>query len=1320
MIQRLMIHLAGAAIFSLGLALAQTPCAAVAQPQDAAKQILDASGVKGGLIVHVGCGDGKLTAALKAGDGWLVQGLDADPANVEKARKQIQSLGLYGPVSVDRFDGKHLPYAENLVNLVVAEDLGKISMDEVMRALCPNGVACVKKDGAWTKTVKPRPKEIDEWTHYLHDAGNNAVANDAVVGPPRHLQWVGSPKWARHHDHMASLDAMVSANGRVFYIMDEGPTAAILLPSKWFLVARDAFNGTILWKRPIAEWNTQLWPLKSGPNQLPRRLVAIGDRVYVTLGIDAPLSELDAATGKTIREYEGTQHTEEIMASDGVLYALVSPAANKWKEYRPKHTYVWDNTQRANRDWAWDEVPRRVMAFQMSNSAPIWNQEGKVAPLTLAVNRERIFLYDGERARCLDRKNGKEVWASEPIERKASFPTGYGPTLVSYEDVVLLSVENKTMIALAAASGKKLWSSEHHRGGHASPDDMLVINGVVWSGQVAAGADSGIFTGRDVRTGEVKSEFPCDSNAYWFHHRCYRSKATTSYVLTSRTGIEFVDVNAKHWTINHWVRGGCLYGVMPCNGLVYAPPHSCGCYLESKLFGLNALAPESASRKAPVNPPDSERLERGPAYAEISNLKSQIPNSKSEVSNLKSEISNSADWPTYRHDIARSAFTKAPVAADLKRAWQADLGGKLSSVVAADGKVFVASINAHTVHALDANTGKALWSYIAGGRVDSPPTIYQGLALFGSADGWVYCLRAGDGQLAWRFRAAPDDRKIMAYEQLESPWPVSGSVLAHDGAVYCVAGRSIFLDGGMRLLRLDPQTGRKLSETILDDRNPQTGEDIQKLMKGLDMPVALPDVLSCDGTSVYMRAQRFDLKGARQELGPIDAKEQTGEGVHLFSRSGFLDDAWWHRSFWMYGKGVSSGYGAWYRPGNLAPAGRLMAFDDAAVYGFDRKPEYMCNASVYEYYLYAANKQTTEDRIQRVNAANGKINAASPKKSASSSDWAARKKFSLTELSAAGFKWAEDKPPIQARAMALADKILFIAGPPDVVDEEQVFATPDDPAIRAKLDEQVAALEGRKGAQILAFSVADGKKLCAFELDSPPTFDGMAAAFGRLYLSCMDGKLICLGGEGAALKAAPGANLSPMDVSLKNTASAPAPGAAKAAGPSAAAEFAKVLQADIAKSAIGYQLATQGKGEGLVLKKLDAPLKGKVTLKCNLRFNEGAAPDRTMKNGFLIFGDTPNEDSLVKCGLRLAMKTAVIAQGTIAKGKGASEKIEMEAVGDHDLTVVVDLDSGQVTLTTAKQTVSAKLDRRMESIQYIGYCAMGSISDFSPIEISNK
>jgi len=1306
--------------------------------QAAARQILEATNIRGGVIVHLGCGEGKLTAALQPAAPSLVHGLDADPRNVEAARRHIRSLGLYGKVSADHWTGTRLPYIDNLVNLIVAESPGPVSKDEMMRVLAPGGVAYVKAKSRWTKLVKPRPPQIDEWTHYLHDPGNSAVAHDAEVGPPRHLQWVSDPAWSRHHDHMASMSALVSSHGRIFYIMDEGPREAILLPSQWSLVARDAFNGTILWKRSIPEWNTQLWPLKSGPNQLPRRLVAVGDRVYVTLGIDAPLSVLDAATGKTLRTYAGTDHTDEVLASDGTLFLLVAHAPNRWKSYRPAFTYVWDNTKRANDQWAWDRAERSILAVDADSGAVLWKQDRRVAPLTLAADRDRVFFYDGEKVVGLNRKSGAEIWTSQAVPRKAPFPTGYGPTLVVVDDVVLLSVENRSMTALAAADGKTLWTASHHPGGHASPDDMLVIRGLVWSGDVAGGQNSGVFTGRDLHTGEVKSEFPPDVSPPWFHHRCYRSRATDKYFIASRTGFEFIDVAAKHWDFNHWVRGGCLYGFMPANGLLYAPPHSCGCFLESKLFGFNALAAESPSRQLPARISKDERLQRGPAFASPPLHPSSLI------------LHPSADWPTYRHDAARSGSVKTSVPAELKRVWETDLGGKLSSVVVAEGKLLAAAVDAHTVHALDAATGKPAWSYTAGGRIDSPPTIYStwaglsetgnrvserrdhvGLAIFGSADGSVYCLRVADGQLVWRFRAAPEDRRLVAYDQLESAWPVSGSVLVEKGAVYCVAGRSAFLDGGLRLVRLDPQTGRMLSETVIDDRDPETGKNLQTKMQAQDMPVALPDILSSDGRSVYMRAQAFDMKGVRRHIAPLrltlarrggkaaakkSAPQKPEEvveiGDHLFSRTGFLDDSWFWRSYWVYGKEVDSNYGGWFRPGHFAPCGRLMVFDDARVYGFDRKPEYLCNASVQEYYLYGADREVAAESIQRVQMASRRIDAASPSRGASSSDWAIRKKFSLAAQSAASFHWAEGNLPIQARAMVLAGKTLFVAGPPDVLDEEMALRNPDAPAIRAKLDAQVAALRGRRGGQILAIAADDGKLLAARELGAMPTFDGMAASQGRLYLTTVDGKVLCLGGEGTPLAEVPNVKPVSLDIAVKPLSAEPGP----IGGPSREADFAKVVRAEVTSSKLGYHLLAVGEPMGFAVKKLPAPLAGKSGLKMQIR----STADGSIKNGFLVFGDRPEEAALVKCGVRFMMKKAFIIEGPLEGGKAAQQPFAGDVAKVHEIDVTVDLTVGQVTMRVGQTTVTATLAHPPAAVSYVGFGALNAANDFSPIEVSPR
>jgi 2-polyprenyl-3-methyl-5-hydroxy-6-metoxy-1,4-benzoquinol methylase len=59
--------------------------------QQQAEEILASAGIPGGVVVHVGCGDGRLTAALRANDSFLVHGLDANPANVDAARKHLQS-----------------------------------------------------------------------------------------------------------------------------------------------------------------------------------------------------------------------------------------------------------------------------------------------------------------------------------------------------------------------------------------------------------------------------------------------------------------------------------------------------------------------------------------------------------------------------------------------------------------------------------------------------------------------------------------------------------------------------------------------------------------------------------------------------------------------------------------------------------------------------------------------------------------------------------------------------------------------------------------------------------------------------------------------------------------------------------------------------------------------------------------------------------------------------------------------------------------------------------------------------------------------------
>jgi len=1083
-----------------GVALAESTC------KTRAKAILDATGVKGGLVVHVGCGDGSLTAALRANDRYIVHGLDVDPAKVDLARKRIGSMGVCGKVSVDRLTGGRLPYVDNLVNLIVAEDLGAISMGEVMRVLAPHGVAYVKVGGAWKKTIKPRPEAIDEWTHFLYDATNNAVSSDRVVGPPRQLQWVGGPRWARSHDHLGSVSAAVSSAGRLFYIVDEGPIAAVVLEPKWSLVARDAFSGVILWKRPIARWQWHLRGFRSGPSDIARRLVAVGDRVYVTLGIDAPVSALDACTGQTIRTYKETESTLEMVCCEGTLFVVAGrlddeQAKAKARRRGQRRGFGEVRSQRPHYP---DPPPlKRILAFEAATGRQLWKKRDadtrELMPTTLAVSGGKVFFQNAEEILCIDARSGNQVWrAKRPVSRRR--PAWSAPTLVVSSDVVLSgdrAVQERSaqapddgrkvewtctsaggqapvgeLIAFSAKTGKELWRCECKECYNA-PVDVLVADGLVWTGSLVRAKEPGVTEGRDPKTGKVERTRPKDQKFFqpgMGHGRCYRNRGTNRYLVLGRSGVEFIDLATGEGIPHHWTRGTCQLGVLPCNGLLYAPSNSCACFITAKLDGFNCLAPR---RKTPsVTAGEHPRLEKGPAYRE------------GGTEGAAGGERTGDDWPCYRCDPTRSGFAKTAVPAGLRRSWLTDLGGRISTVVVAGGKVLVARVDAHTVHALDVGDGRKLWSYTAGGRVDSPPTIWRGLVLFGAADGWVYCLRASDGALAWRFRAAPADVRIVAYGQVESAWPVHGSVLVQDGVVTCVAGRSSYLDGGIRLCRLDAKTGKLLSETPIDHRDPETGYQRKGCVKGTNIPGALPDVLSSDGTSVFLRHLRFDLSG-----------QPVAEDVpHLFSSTGFLDDSWWHRTYWLVGTKMGTNYGGWPRSGWRAPAGRLLALDASYAYGFGRSQYHHTGSHVGVDSATVFHFRPAQDGGQGTTYYQA---FAYPRKAPGEKGPAPKaKRRGRRAPPPKKYLWTR-KIPILARAIVLAKDHLFLAGPPDIL-------TTDDP---------IGALEGAKGGTLMVLSASGGQQLATYPLESPPVFDGMAAAGGALYMTTTDGNVLCFRGS---------------------------------------------------------------------------------------------------------------------------------------------------------------------------------------------------------------
>jgi outer membrane protein assembly factor BamB len=1021
------------------------------------------SGVKGGFVVHLGCGNGKTSAELKVNDSYIVHGLDVDMKNIKAAREMLLEDGRYGSVSFEQLNGDKLPYVDNLVNLLVVEERGDVSEAEMKRVLAPLGAIVEVKDGKAKRIFrKPWPANIDGWTHYLYDASHNAVAKDDLVAPPKQIRWRAGPQWARTHDHLASISALVSDQGRIFYIYDEAPAAMAALPSQWALIARDAFSGVFLWKRPIEKWEGHLRGFRTGPTELQRRLVAVGDRVYVTLGYGEPVTALDAVTGHTVQTYEQTSNALELVVHDNKLIAVLGDrepqnVAGQGRSIKRSGTWMhWSTYKQA--------APlKKIVAIDLKNGKTLWERSGddakEVLPMSTIASGNTVYFQNYEQLIAVDASTGKTKWKAErTINRKR--PAWSTPTVVVAHGVVISADRSTTvppdgapkkessntlwlinsdgghapdgeMIAFAAEDGKKLWQAPCGEGFNA-PVDILIVDGLVWSGKLVQKDDPGIVRALDIKTGEVKRTRAKDQTFFKFktHHRCFRNKATTRYLVLGRDGTEYVDVKSGKLTDHHWFRGMCQYGVMPANGLTYSPPHSCACHIESKLDSFLAL---SAKPLLNDSSKPQARLIKGKAYGQ----------------KLAASESPSANWPTYRQNGLRYSKVAGTLPQKPKQSWAADLGGDLSQPVIAGNQVYVACKETYSVHALNADDGKKVWTFTAGAKIDSPPTISKGRVVFGCYDGWIYCLRASDGAVIWRYLAAPANARILSDGRPESPWPIHGSVLIQGNTIYAAVGRTPFLEGGLQVCRLKLDTGELLSSTPVKSRS-------------------LPDVLSTDGTHLFMRHVVLNKNG----------QETKQKKRHLYSSAGFLDGNWWHRTYWQYGDSMAGNFFGWFRMANVNIAGRILASDGKTIYGYGRHNQYSVNGSHVG--MGKVRNQLFSVPMQPAR-----------RSGAIKSNWTKR-------------------VPIWVRGMVLADKALLIAGPPDLLEEpKKKYNDPYTLASKQNLQAQCDSLAGKKGASLCAVDLSKGTVLHTLKLTASPVWDGMAAANGRIYISLTNGQVVC-------------------------------------------------------------------------------------------------------------------------------------------------------------------------------------------------------------------
>ena len=746
------------------------------------------------------------TAIQLASTGNHLVHLIIDSNQIEKVRQLSLEKNLGGRLLVQpKTKDNHLPHPDRFVNLILVNADGLKSQlpseAELQRVLAIRGKIVTKKNNKWQIIPKRPIAKLDGWFSHWYNATGNCVSNDQLAGVPRVIQWQHGPMF---EDGTADGKLPRIAQGYAVFLDNHSGD----------LICRDAGNGLLLWRRFIGSNQNSDIALTTDRIHLwhdPTRRKILRDK-GMEIGY---LTALELSTGKIAQVYKNGLKA-------GIAKSIKVPWKGRTRQLQPVPWFVVNekvivqaygadlvvlNRKTGKRQWSKKLTDNVTWFSPIVSGNVVLTAEAKY-PARRTRNNGSEYVQGVVAFRLSD---GKQLWRNDkvhPNQGRANFKT-----MSANGELLLLHIssyqfrEGGSIAVLDIKTGKQLWRHEFkpkelYTQGSQRPiirkDEVIVLDG---TGVYRFNAKTGKPIGEPIRRPKNLKRTGRRNGA------CTASRATVDWLMAN--GWLYVGPDGRA-VINQAARGACGQGVIPAHGMVFVPPTPCDC--GDYLRGYLALSPRIPGK--PID--DNQRLTIGAVSPKPKTFK--------------------ADWPIFLGSPQRTSYSPT-VLKGLKERWKSKLVnlredaltkdrsdsehylGALSAPVVGGGMVIVTSPEQHTVIGIDTSTGKKKWTYLAKGKVDSPPTLAKGLAVFGCEDGAVYALRISDGQLVWRHQLASTDGLALSHGHLSSMSPIPGSVLILDNTVIAVSGHHTDLIG-LAVYTLDLHTGKIRAKRILSNDQP--------------------------------------------------------------------------------------------------------------------------------------------------------------------------------------------------------------------------------------------------------------------------------------------------------------------------------------------------------------------------------------------------------------------------------------------------------------------------------------------------------------------
>lgn len=572
-----------------------------------ASQLLVRSKTVEGYCLVLGLVDGGLVQALLQQSRLKMIVVDRDHQRIDQLRQRLIDQGEYG-VRAELFVGDPATFgappwlASLIVNEMPSADCLSY-MPRLLEWLHPyGGIACLKgadqdyaayhqrEEAARAEKVRiershgfvtlvregPLPGSAP-WTHESADAARTFFSRDQRIKQPLGVLWYGDGPdhgFFKEHDYGTGVKPQV-VGGRVFALQIHTNT----------LHAYDAYNGRLLWKKPVDRFT---------------RYASLEDGIYVAGG--GRCEVLDPASGESRASFklEGDEgrpvFVSDIRVADDVI--LVAVANEK---VRVIEKGLWDSTLLLALDRKTGKTLWKHKAKERFNNSALATGAGLVfaidslSPIETEKTKRRGQTDNTTPATimALDARSGQVKWSQVNVTPYRVYPQEHWTGIQGNDDWLAYSREHNILLtgkqsmawAFDATSGRQLWSK---RIGGSQP---WMLRGQTFVHQGGTAFD--IATGKPIGV-----QFPLVRGG------CNYAVASQHLLLLRSRSVRCVDAATAQPQDLFAVRSGCSNSLIAADGLLNVPCFAVGCvcnYPIQTSFAMFHL-PEAAAWAKPAKP----------------------------------------------------------------------------------------------------------------------------------------------------------------------------------------------------------------------------------------------------------------------------------------------------------------------------------------------------------------------------------------------------------------------------------------------------------------------------------------------------------------------------------------------------------------------------------------------------------------------------------------------------------------------------------------------------------------------------------------------